>query len=82
MKFLETLTKLGVIVALIRNPNFVATQAAIGDKIGCTDRMVRHYFDVLSELEAPLVNHGRMGWELEEGWDLSAAMKKYQEKNQ
>ena len=77
MKALETLSKLSRIASLIRDPKFTATQPAIGVKLGCTDRMVRHYFDILTAIDAPLVNHGRMGWELGEGWDLWSALKKY-----
>ena len=79
MKSLETLTNLSRIVTLIRDPSFTATQPAIGRDIGLSDRMVRHYFDILTELGAPLLNHGRFGWELEDGygWDLWVALKKY-----
>jgi hypothetical protein len=77
MKALETLAKLARIVALIRNPKFVATQPSIGLKLKCTDRMVRNYFDILTALDAPLINHGRMGWELGEDWDLGKALQNY-----
>jgi hypothetical protein len=77
MNFLQTLTKLSRIVKLIRDPEFRATQPAIGADLGMTDRTVRTYFDILTELDAPLINHGRMGWELVDGWDLSAAMREY-----
>jgi hypothetical protein len=77
MKSLKTLSKLSRIDALIRDDSFTATQPAIGAELGCSDRMVRNYFDILTELEAPLINHGRMGWEIEQGWDFWAALKKY-----
>lgn len=80
MKSLETITKLSRIVTLIRDPGFTATQPSIATDLGCCDRQVRTYFDVLTELRAPLVNHGRMGWELESGWDLWTALRAYCEK--
>ena len=79
MKSLETLTNLSRIVTLIREPSFTATQPAIERTIALADRMARHYFDILTELDAPLLNHGRFGWELEDGygWDLWGALKKH-----
>ena len=77
MKALETIAKLARIISLIRDPKFVATQPSIGAKLGCTDRMVRHYFDILTAIDAPLVNHGRMGWELSGDWDLWDALQSY-----
>lgn len=77
MNSLETLAKLSRIVSLIRDPSFTATQPSIAAKLGCTDRTVRSYFDILTELEAPLINHGRMGWELSDGWDLWKSLQEY-----
>jgi hypothetical protein len=77
MKSLETLSKLSRIDALIRDPNFTATQPAIGRDIECSDRQVRNYFNILTALGAPLTNHGRIGWKVEQGWDFWAALKKY-----
>lgn len=80
MKSLETIAKLARIVSLIRDPDFIATQPSIATDLGCCDRQVRTYFEVLVALNAPLINHGRMGWELESGWDLWVALRKYCEK--
>lgn len=77
MKGLELIRKLARIESMIRDRNFIATQPAIAVKLNCSERQVSTYFGELMELEAPLVNHGRMGWELEEGWTLSTALNKY-----
>lgn len=82
MKSLETLSKLARIITLIRDPKFVATQPAIALKLGCCDRQVRTYFDILTELNAPLINHGRMGWELGNDWDFWIALQEYCEFSQ
>jgi hypothetical protein len=79
MKGLELVKKLARIESMIRDRNFIATQPAIAVKLDCSERQVRTYFGELMELEAPLVNHGRMGWELEEGWDFWTALKEYGE---
>lgn len=77
MKGLELVRKLARIESMIRDRNFIATQPAIAAELGCSERQVRTYFGELMELKAPLVNHGRFGWELEEGWTLSTAISKY-----
>lgn len=76
MKALETLAKLSRIVSLILDPNFTATHPSIAADLSCSDRQVRNYFCILDELGAPLVNHGRLGWELGE-WNLWAALELY-----
>ena len=77
MKTLETIEKLARIESLIRDRKFIATQPAIATELGCSERQVRTYFDVLDALGARLINHGRMGWELMGGWSLGDALKKY-----
>ena len=77
MKTLETIEKLARIESLIRDRGFIATQPAIAAELGCSERQVRSYFDVMDALGARLINHGRMGWELMGGWTLRSALGKY-----
>lgn len=78
MKSLETLAKLSRIVTLIRDPTFTATQTSIAAELKCSDRMCRYYFDILTALGAPLINHGRFGWELGvDDWDFWTALQNY-----
>jgi hypothetical protein len=77
LKVLETIEKLARIESMIRDRNFIATQPAIAVELGCSERQVRTYFDVLDFLGARLINHGRMGWELMGGWTLGDALGEY-----
>jgi hypothetical protein len=80
VKALEQMTQLARIDELIRDRSFVATQSAIALKLGCTDRQIRNFFDVLSKLGAPLVVYGawRNGWVYDDAeWDFWVAVKEY-----
>jgi hypothetical protein len=74
---LELVKKLARIESMIRDRNFTATHPSIAADLGCSIRQVQTYFEALGKLGAPLINHGRSGWELAEGWDLWAALQKY-----